>query len=57
VPNWLIWVLVAVVVLPGVVVVLAGVFAMFMMPANAEPRPPEADPTDELAPATEPEQS
>ena len=34
-PNWLILVLVLVAVVPGAVIILAGVFAMFMMPRDA----------------------
>jgi flagellar basal body-associated protein FliL len=41
VPNWLIVILVLIAVVPGVVIVLAGVFAMFVMPADANARPTE----------------
>jgi hypothetical protein len=49
VPNWLVVVLVLIAVVPGVVIVLAGVFAMFVMPADANGREGER----ELAPAAE----
>ena len=50
-PNWLIIVLVLIAVVPGVVVVLAGVFAMFVMPADAIGRKDEGG----LTPAAESE--
>ena len=37
-PTWLIVMLVLIAVVPGVVIVLAGVFAMFVMPADADAR-------------------
>jgi hypothetical protein len=37
-PNWFVIAVVLVAVVPGVVVILAGVVAMFVMPAKADAR-------------------
>ena len=42
-PNWLVVVLVLIAVVPGVVIILAGVFAMFVMPADANGRTDEGE--------------